>query len=72
VLHEIKNSNVGDVLLCGVLDGHGGTAASDSVSKILPPLFSEELELSDVKGHKAITEALEKSWFVSKVLIVVI
>jgi serine/threonine protein phosphatase PrpC len=62
VLHEVKNSNVGDVLLCGVLDGHGGTAASESVSKVLPSLFSQELELSDADGQEAITEALEKSW----------
>lgn len=62
VLHEVKNSNIGDVMLCGVLDGHGGTAASESVAKIMPPLFSEELELSDGESNDAIREALEKSW----------
>lgn len=62
VLHEVKSSSVGDVLLCGVLDGHGGTAASESVSKILPPLFGEELELSNAGSNDAIKEALEKGW----------
>lgn len=63
MLHEVKNNEVGDVLLCGVLDGHGGTAASESVSKILPPLFSEELELSsDEDTSNVIATSLEKSW----------
>lgn len=62
MLHEIQNSCVGDVLLCGVLDGHGGTAASESVAKVLPPLFSEELALIDEDGPDAIKKALEKSW----------
>lgn len=61
-MHEVSNREVGDVLLCGVFDGHGGTAASESVSQILPPLFSEELELSSEEGKTAIKTALEKSW----------
>jgi hypothetical protein len=49
-------------LLCGVFDGHGGTAASESVSQVLPPLFSKELEQTTEEGHDAIKLALEKSW----------
>eukprot|EP00804_Cyclotella_cryptica_P003019 CCRYP_006010-RA/>CCRYP_006010-RA protein AED:0.28 eAED:0.28 QI:747/1/1/1/1/1/3/53/323 len=62
ILHEVRNRGVGDVLLCGVFDGHGGTAASESVSKVLPPLFSEELEQSSAEGQDVIKLALEKSW----------
>ncbi len=40
-----------------MLDGHGGTAASETVGRILPALFSEELTLS-----ADITYSLEKSW----------
>lgn len=61
VLHEIKNDVSGDVLLAGVFDGHAGTAASESVSKILPTLFNEEL--TSIGESKAIIrDALERSW----------
>lgn len=45
-----------------MFDRHGGPAASESVSKVLPPLFSEELEQSSAEGHDALKLALEKSW----------
>lgn len=57
MLHEIRNDASGDVLLAGVFDGHAGTAASESVSNVLPSLFGNELLSSNV-----IREALEKSW----------
>ncbi len=60
VLHEIKNEKKGEnVLLAGVFDGHAGTAASETVSCLLPSLFTTEL----LATHEAmITNALEKSW----------
>ena len=51
-----------DVLLAGVFDGHAGTAASESVSKILPSLFKEELLTSNGQDVSVIKDALEKSW----------
>ncbi|KAL7490513.1 hypothetical protein ACHAWT_000288 [Skeletonema menzelii] len=57
VLHEIRNDARGDVLLAGVFDGHAGTAASESVSNVLPSLFGKELLSSN-----GLREALEKSW----------
>lgn len=60
VLHEVQNHDVGDVLFCSGLDGIGATAASESVSKAIPPLFSEELEQASADGHDAIALAFEK------------
>jgi len=62
VLHEIKNDASGGVLLAGVFDGHAGTAASESVSKVLPSLFREELLSSNGQGDSVIRDALEQSW----------
>ena len=56
VLHEIKNEQMGDVLLAGVFDGHAGTAASETASSILPPLFTQALQSVSIR------EALERSW----------
>ena len=61
VLHEVRNDVSGDVLLAGVFDGHAGTAASETVSKILPTLFREEL-ISNRQGDSVIRDALERSW----------
>jgi serine/threonine protein phosphatase PrpC len=59
VLHEIRDEkNSGNILLLsGVFDGHAGTAASETVSHILPPLFTTNLLATDT-----IRNALEKSW----------
>ena len=57
VLHEIKNDTTDGILLAGVFDGHAGTAASESVSNILPFFFGEELSSST-----NIREALAASW----------
>ena len=59
VLHEIKNDDIGDVLLAGVFDGHAGTAASETCSGILPSLLTMELLAASTT---TIQEALEKSW----------
>ena len=60
VLHEIKNEKKGEnVLLAGVFDGHAGTAASETVSCILPSLFTTELLAAPEATMK---DALENSW----------
>ena len=64
VLHEIKNDTDDGILLAGVFDGHAGTAASESVSNILPFFFGNELS-SSTCGEEAgsnIRYALEASW----------
>lgn len=65
MLHEIKNDiSDGNILLAGVFDGHAGTAASDSVSNILPFFFRDKLS-SSTSGEEArssIRDALEASW----------
>ncbi len=61
MLHEVRNDVSGDVLLAGVFDGHAGTAASETVSNILPILFREELT-SRGQGDSVIRDALEQSW----------
>mmetsp|Transcript_13229 Transcript_13229/g.27192 ORF Transcript_13229/g.27192 Transcript_13229/m.27192 type:complete len:1069 (-) Transcript_13229:124-3330(-) len=63
VLHEVYNRGVGNVLIAGVFDGHGGTAASESVSRIIPSLFADELtKSSQVGSGSAIRNAMEQSW----------
>ena len=57
MLHEIKNDTTDGILLAGVFDGHAGTAASESVSNILPFFFGDELSSST-----NIREALAASW----------
>lgn len=43
VLHEIHDTRDRSVLLAGVFDGHGGTAASTMAAETLPSLVSQEL-----------------------------
>ena len=43
VLHEIHDARDRSVLLGGVMDGHGGKAASTMVAETLPSLVSQEL-----------------------------
>lgn len=64
MLHEIKNDTPDGILLAGVFDGHAGTAASESVSNILPFFFGEELSssTSDEEAGSTIRDALEASW----------
>lgn len=45
--------------MAGVFDGHAGTAASETVSRILPSLFTAELLAS---SETTVRVALEKSW----------
>ena len=51
---------MGDVLIAGVFDGHAGSAASETVSRILPSLFTTELLASSDSSY--IRTALENSW----------
>jgi serine/threonine protein phosphatase PrpC/serine/threonine protein kinase len=56
VLHDIHLTKT--VLLAGVFDGHGGTAASKTASQLMPSLFTEELR----RGTVTTRQALEKAW----------
>ena len=62
VLHEIKNEQIGDVLLAGVFDGHAGTAASKTCAGILPSLFTTELLMAKEDSTTTIRDALENAW----------
>ena len=63
VLHEIKNEQIGDVLLAGVFDGHAGTAASKTCAGILPSLFTTELLMAkEDSTTTTIRDALENAW----------
>jgi serine/threonine protein phosphatase PrpC len=59
VLHEIQDTMGRSVLVAGVFDGHGGTAASTLASKALPELVSEELFR---KKNIAVGAVLENAW----------
>lgn len=54
-MHEIHEEQ--DILLAGVFDGHGGTAASAAACEMVPYLMSETLRQEDNVRH-----ALEKAW----------
>jgi len=59
ILHEIS-TNYGDkILLSGVLDGHGGNAASMMVSQMLPSTLSSEIRSNQDIPLKL---ALDTSW----------
>jgi serine/threonine protein phosphatase PrpC/serine/threonine protein kinase len=62
VLHEINLDK--DVLMAGVFDGHGGKAASQSASQLMPSLFTEELTFVGEAEQPLITsrQALELAW----------
>lgn len=46
-----------------MFDGHAGTAASDTVARILPSLFTTELLVSSKEAEgPSIRKALENSW----------
>jgi serine/threonine protein phosphatase PrpC/serine/threonine protein kinase len=56
VLHDINIDK--DVLLAGVFDGHGGKAAAQTASQLMPSLFTEEL----TKGALTSRQAIELAW----------
>jgi serine/threonine protein phosphatase PrpC len=58
VLHEIHEEH--DILLAGVFDGHGGTAASHKASQMVPYLMSESLR--EKQAHDQVRLALEQAW----------
>ncbi|CAB9503498.1 linked kinase-associated serine/threonine phosphatase 2C [Seminavis robusta] len=59
VLHEIQDTTRRSVLVAGVFDGHGGTAASKLAAEEMPELVSDELF-----RHKnsPVGTVLENSW----------
>lgn len=56
MLHDIQS--VGDVLVAGVFDGHGGSAASTTAARLMPNLMTEEL----LGGQVTPRQALELAW----------
>lgn len=60
VLHEIHDAKDRSVLVAGVMDGHGGTAASTMVSKELPGLLTNGLVVQN--RQRSVAAALEDSW----------
>lgn len=60
VLHEIHDARDRSVLVAGVMDGHGGTAASSLVARELPGLLANQLVVQN--RQRSVTEAMEGSW----------
>jgi len=58
VLHEIHDTKDQSVLVAGILDGHGGKAASTMVSEELPTILSNQL----LVNRRSLPEALDESW----------
>jgi len=58
VVHEIHDTKENSVLVAGVMDGHGGDAASSLVSSEIPGLLSTEL----IVNRRNVSEALEAAW----------
>jgi serine/threonine protein phosphatase PrpC len=60
VLHEIHDTKDRSVLLAGVMDGHGGMAASQMVSKELPSVLSNELVVQN--RQRPVSDAVQDAW----------
>ena len=60
VVHEIHDVKDRAVLIAGVMDGHGGTAASLFVSNELPNLLMNGLVIQD--RQRSVRDALKDSW----------
>jgi serine/threonine protein phosphatase PrpC/serine/threonine protein kinase len=60
VLHEIHDAKDRSVLIAGVLDGHGGVAASQMASKILPTWLTNELVVQN--RQRSVTDATKAAW----------
>jgi len=58
VLHEIHDAKEHSVLVAGVMDGHGGSAASTLVANEMPGMLSKEL----VVNRQPVPEALRAAW----------
>jgi len=58
VLHEIHDAKDNSVLLAGVMDGHGGAAASLLAANQMPSLVSKE----HVVNRKPVEESLGAAW----------
>jgi serine/threonine protein phosphatase PrpC len=57
-LHEIHDTKDRSVLIAGIMDGHGGTAASTMVSEQLPNLLSNQL----LVNRLSVPDAFKESW----------
>jgi serine/threonine protein phosphatase PrpC/serine/threonine protein kinase len=60
VLHEIHDAKDRSVLVAGVMDGHGGTAASTMVAQEFPGLLANQLVVQS--RQRSVTDAMEDSW----------
>lgn len=58
-MHEVQDASGRAVLVAGIFDGHGGTAAATLASDEMPELLSEALFQNK---DSSVTEMLEKSW----------
>lgn len=58
VLHEIHDATDNSVLLAGVMDGHGGAAASLLVANQLPSLVTKQ----HIVNRKSVEESLAGAW----------
>lgn len=58
VLHEIHDTKDRSILVLGVMDGHGGTAASTKVSTELPDVLTSQI----VIDRQPLEQALLDSW----------
>ena len=57
VLHEIHDGDNHNVVLAGVFDGHGGKAASQTASQLMPSLVTTEISTTST-----LKEAVERAW----------
>jgi serine/threonine protein phosphatase PrpC len=65
VLHELHDGRGNEILLAGIFDGHGGTAASTTVSRTLPGVFASEIASFSSSGKAnddEIKKALSLAW----------
>lgn len=60
VLHEIHDAKDRSVLLAGIMDGHGGMAASKLVANELPSILTNELVVQN--RQRSVTEATTEAW----------
>ncbi|KAG7370610.1 protein kinase GAF family protein [Nitzschia inconspicua] len=59
-LHEIHDVKDRSVLVAGVMDGHGGTAAAQMVARELPSILSNELLVQN--RQRPVTDAATEAW----------
>jgi serine/threonine protein phosphatase PrpC/serine/threonine protein kinase len=60
VLHDIFDADK-ESLLAGVFDGHGGRAAAQTASQLMPSLFTKELSKASMTSRQALESAWEET-----------